>query len=156
MTQASLQAFLVKDLGNYLKDYKFCNVSNKYEKINIYFQSLPGDNIYEETEQYDYFPFVIVEIPDGAIESIDTPHNVTVNFIIGTVEYQSADNGHFDVFTIINKILEYLTEKSSFNNKYTLNFPIKWQVNPDENAEPYFYGVVETSFTIPSITQYVK
>lgn len=156
MTQADLQAFLVKDLTTYLKDNRHYNSNKELKSLNVYYQDLPKDNIYEETEQFDYFPFVIVEIPDGAIAAFNEPHIVNVNFAVGTVEPEGENCGHFAVFNIINKILEYLTENSSFNKKYTLNYPLKWSVKPDENAEPYYYGVIEASFVIPAITNYIK
>lgn len=156
MTQALLQAFLVKDLKNFLKDCKYDNQSGVKTAVNVFYQDLPNDNKYEETAQVDYLPFVIVEIPDGTLASADEPHTVTVNFVIGTVDPTGSFDGYFDVFALINKILEYLCQKSSFNKKFMLNYPVKWSVKPDENAEPFYYGVVETSFIIPAISYYIK
>ena len=81
---------------------------------------------------------------------------MTINFVIGTVEPTGSIDGYLDVFAVINKLLEYLTEKSSFNKKYTLNYPVKWTVSTNETADPYFYGQIETSFVIPAISQYTK
>ena len=132
--------------------------------LKAYRQQLPQ---FDAQNTEDFFPYIIVRIDKGGVESPTAPHKVDILLVIGiyddgTVEYIQGSKENFvddegwdtrnlgaiTVLEIIEKIqTHYEQEPSLENGKFYFDGPFNWAMQ-DEESYPYYYGACEFSFTL--------
>lgn len=122
--------------------------SDETVKLSVFEQNLPQKKEKDE----NFFPFLVVKMLDGEKKSVQSEHLVHIGFVIGVYDNDPEGNGYRDVVTIINKLFENISENPVIDGRFELSEPIKWKVH-EEETDPYFFGVVETTWTVPSLTR---
>ncbi|MEK4883670.1 hypothetical protein NST81_02915 [Bacillus sp. FSL W8-0223] len=148
MIPTDLQAGLKERLENAFSDTLFNSPSGDRVHVNIFEQNLPQ----KSDKDQDLFPFVIVKLLEGEQKGEQDEQNeniTTVGFVIGTFDDDNQNQGYRDVTQIINKIVEVLKKEPVINRRFTLKYPLKWRIL-EEETDPYYYGAVETSWSMPA------
>lgn len=148
MTITFLQDALVEDVKQEFKGFKLVNQNEELANINIYPQNLP-----EKKEENDikHFPFIIVKLVNGKLESIEDDETVIVLFIIGIYDDNENKQGGKDIINIIEKYKNHLIHKK-FIDKYELLYPLEWSIQ-EEDLHPFYYGGIETKWKIKKMQQ---
>lgn len=147
MTPTILQDNLVADFKQELSGVLLKNEKGELVNLNIYPQNLPAK---KGKNDINHFPYVVIRAMEGEDSAEDGDNTCKVGFIIGT--YDDADNyqGYKEVMNLIEKIRHRLYTKRVYNNQFTLDYPFKWLIH-DEDTYPYYFGGIETHWTIPKI-----
>lgn len=145
MISTDLQAGLKKRLENAFSDTLFNSPSGDRVQLNIFEQNLPQ----KSADDQSLFPFVIVKLLEGEQKGEQDENVTTVGFVIGTYDDDNQNQGYRDVAQIINKIVEVLKKEPVINRQFTLKYPLKWRIL-EEETDPYYYGAVETSWSMPA------
>lgn len=158
MIPEKLQDCLIEELKKHFEEFLYPNLKGELVKINIFKQDLPPKK-YEEEEDTN-FPCIIAELKSGQLPSEGAKQQCKVNFIVCTVKAGSStdgeealkwkDNGESAVFSVLNKIYYLLTTEGVIDNTFELQYPLDWEVAEDE-SEPFNYGSLETSWTVPGV-----
>lgn len=148
MTPTLLQDCLVKEVKNIISGMLLSNAKNEKASINVYPQYLPSK---KSQNDESHFPYILVRVIDGEDSTDELPSICRVVFIIGIYDKDSNYQGYKDIMNIIEKIRQHLLKKRVFNNKYTLEGPVKWAVN-EEDIYPLFFGGIETNWNIGQIS----
>lgn len=144
MIPLELQDGLVERLESVFENFQLKNLQNEEAIINIFSQHLPA----KDKSRTDPYPCIIVRLADSDQPDRNEASNVTVQFIIGVVDRESSFQGYRDSVTVANRIIENLNRQPFVDGKYELEMPITWAYH-DEDAEPYFFSGIETSWRAP-------
>lgn len=152
MIPTELQAGLKKraeelfKLSRFNKPYP--DVEGETVPLTVFEQNLPQ----KSKEDVSFFPFLIIKLMEGEQKTVTNPYLVNVGFVIGVFDGDTDNQGYQDVVTIINKLFENLSEYPIIDGRYELERPIKWRIH-EEETDPYFFGVVETTWSVPTYTR---
>lgn len=167
MVATFLQSELAEELKKILSGFKLKNPQGKIADINIFEQLLPmpepaaqeeippellENGLAEEITSPDPYPYIIVRVGDGEIESPDSAQTVSINLIMGIYEPDYDKQGHKDILNIIAKIYERFAKTPILNGKYTIQYPITW-VLQEEESYPYYFGGMGLAFETASIVR---
>lgn len=141
MTPSILLKDLVKELKEYLKDFRLKNVEDLDVPLNIYEQKLP---LKESKNDTKHFPYILVQTQDGTGEVDENTQQVI--FIIGTYSKDTENNGHQDVFNVMQKIETLIRTKIAIGN-FTLKYPIQ-RYNELDDTYPFYFGSMLTPWQI--------
>lgn len=96
----------------------------------------------------DPFPYVIVRIDSGGIDTQTDPHKVAVILVIGIYDDDPDNQGHKAVLEIIERIQEHYEGTPLLAGQFTFDDPFNWALQ-DEQSWPYFYGACNLTFKLP-------
>lgn len=122
MVATFLQDDLVEELKLVFKDLRYKTPGGELSEINIFPQALPipgpaeppegesteyleeGLGVTDPVKEEDPYPYAIVRIEDGKIETIDGNQAVTVLIILGAYNDSLENQGHKDILNMIQRI----------------------------------------------------
>ncbi len=104
-----------------------------------------GLGVTDPVKEEDPYPYAIVRIEDGKIETIDGNQAVTVLIILGAYNDDLKNQGHKDILNMIQRIYERFAKNAILAQKYELVHPITWTLQ-EEESYPYFIGGVALTF----------
>jgi hypothetical protein len=148
MVPVMLQACLVEDFKTFLAEYHLKNVDGQLVPINIYPQYLPAK---EGQNDKKHFPYIVVGLTEGEDPGEEEPNRCQIVITIGVFDRNPNYTGYLDVLNMVQKIYDHLTRTRVFAKKYELTYPIRWGLH-DEDRFPFFFGGLETNWTVGKIT----
>lgn len=111
--------------------------------ICVFEQNLP---IRESGVTEDPFPYIIVRLDTGGIDSPADPHKVNVILLIGVYDDDKQNQGHKAVLEIIENIQTHYEKFPTLcGGNFQFTDPFQWALQ-DEPSYPYFYGACNLSF----------
>ena len=160
MNARELQIALMDDLEALFKDRPFKTPHNTMEPPKAYQQNLPPKDARSED---DPFPYIIVSLDQGGVDTVTDPHKVRVILVIGIYddglldfrepppeagEWDTRNFGTMSVLEIIERIQEHYQQRPSLcNGKFYFDGPFHW-VLQDETVFPYNIGACDLTFTL--------
>lgn len=160
MTARELQIALLDDLDELFKKRPFKTPHNTMEPPKAYPQNLP---LKDARSEEDPFPYIIVRLDQGGVETQTDPHKVRVILVIGVYddgildfrdpppEDGEWDNRNFGTMSILEMIelIQAHYEKRPFlcGGKFHFDGPFHW-VLQDENIFPYNIGACDLTFSL--------
>ena len=164
MNARELQQAIIDDLNKFFAGNYFKTPNHEMKPLKAYRQQLP---LFDAQTTDDFFPYIIVRIDNGTVESPTAPHRVGVLLVIGiyddgTEEYiqmsgkesKDADNwdtrnlGSIAVMEILEKIQSHYEQEPSLQNgEFYFDGPFHWTMQ-DEESYPYYFGACELTFTL--------
>jgi len=119
---------------------------HKMVPLNIFPQALPKRKT-ADTE--DPFPYIIVRIDSGGIDSQTDPHKVALILMIGIYDDDPNNQGHVSVLEIIERIQKHYQESPVVAGMFKFTDPFNWALQ-DEESWPYFFGACNLNFQLPA------
>lgn len=144
MIPTDLQAGLKTRIQAAFSGTLFNSLSGERVPLTVFEQNLPQ----KSKDDISYFPFVIVKLLDGEKKTEQSEHLTSVGFVIGVFDEDNENQGYRDVTMIINRIIENISKNPQINGQFDLQFPLKWHIH-DEETDPYYWGAVETFWSLP-------
>lgn len=126
------------------KDKYFLGVNEGKVPLNIFKQHLPE----KKKSDRSLYPYILIKLIEGEVESDD--QQAKVDFIIGTYDEGTNNQGYRDVCMIIQKIFEDFKKHPRIDGEFELQFPMKWIIH-DEDVQPYYFGAIETLWGVPTL-----
>jgi hypothetical protein len=149
MIPALLQDYLVEEVKTLFTGFTLKNVNGEEVAMNVYPQYLPARTGQKDTA---YYPFIVVKLLGGDDPNETDPNQCRILFYCGVFDDAENYQGHKDCLTVMQKIYDHLMRNLVFGNKYEVEYPIKWALT-DEDFYPYYYGGLETTWTVGKITR---
>lgn len=166
MIATFVQDDLAAELAEILKDLRLQDPQGGRVPVNIYKQFLPiyeaqeiPDTVTdEELEEGTYdaqavqvpFPYVLVRVAEGVIESIDGEQAVDINLIIGVIDRSRDNQGYKDILNIMQDVYLRFSKNAILAQKYECMMPIQWALQ-EEESYPYFFGGMALRFETAAI-----
>ncbi len=151
MTTLELQDDIAKEIENILRPMLFKNPEGDLVNISAYTQSLPKrkqtvqlGNIMAAGDGEDPYPFCVVKVDSGRMETAQSTHEVRIVMVFGIFDDDTSCQGHRAILNIIQKITERFTKDPVLKNKYRMNYDegITWTLD-EEDRYPYYFGAME-------------
>lgn len=146
MTARELQDALVSDLRTLFANRRYKTPGDQTAAISVFSQNLPK-RLSEEDD--DPFPYLVVRINGGSVESQTDPHKVSVYILVGVYDGNAENQGHRTVLEIIELIQSHYERSPLLDGKFVFTDPFHWALQ-DEDSYPYFFGGVEITFDAPA------
>jgi len=143
-----LQDFLVAEVKSLFDGFTLKNVKGEEVPLHVYPQYLPSKKGQKDT---DHYPFIIVKLFEGEDPNEEDPNKCGVLFYCGVFDDSEDYQGYRDSINIIQKLYTHLMTNRFFDNKYEINYPIKWSVTEEDYFSYYFAGL-ETNWIIGKVT----
>lgn len=115
-------------------------------EINIFQYGLPIEKA--NGDPVKKFPYVLIELMEGAIPDSVEEQRVNVQLLIGLYDNDDNNHGKKQVLNVINDICERFL-KNPVLKIYHADEKITWLLDT-EDVHPYHYGAVLMEFYIPS------
>lgn len=113
-------------------------------KLSVFEQELP----IRDGEAEDPYPYIIVRLDTGGIDTPTDPHKVNVILLVGIYDDDRQNQGHKTVLEVIERIqAHYEKEPTLCGAAFQFTDPFKW-VLQDEPSYPYFYGACNLAFNL--------
>lgn len=110
--------------------------------ISVFEQELP----IRDAGADDPFPYIIVRLDTGGIDTPTDAHKVNVILLIGIYDDDKQNQGHKTVLEIIEGIQAHYEKQPTLSGgAFQFTDPFKW-VLQDEPSYPYFYGACNLAF----------
>lgn len=145
MTARELQEAIKNDLKALFASDRYKTPDGEMAAPGVYKQFLP---MQDSDDDDNPFPYIIVRLDSGGIESQTDPHKVAVLLVIGIYDDDQQNNGHESVLEIIERIQQHY-EGTPALGEFVFTDPFGWALQ-DEQSYPYFYGAVNLSFNAPA------
>lgn len=145
MTARELQAAAVEDINTLLANDHFKTPDGGMAAPKAYPQYLPKR---DSNDNEDPFPYVIVRIDSGGIDSQVDPHKVALVLLIGIYDDDKSNQGHASVLEIIERIQRHYEESPLLAGQFKFIDPFQWALQ-DEESWPYFFGACNLNFQLP-------
>lgn len=144
MTAIMLQSELKKRVEQALADLELPSQEGELKKIAVYEQDTPRKmkSASRNPEKTDY-PYVIIYVDKGDNEQ------VKILFIVAIFDDSEDVQGHKDVSTILEKIMQDLHKQPKINNQHEM-VTFEWFLD-DADTFPVCFGWAEAMFEIPRI-----
>ena len=146
MNARELQEAVCKDIEELFRGDSFQTVdggmTGKVRTFRQYLPRLEAEN--EET----LFPFVIVKVDCGKIESPTEAHRVRLLLWAGVHDDNPENNGHLGVLEILERIQQHYQEQPALGPAVAAH-PFEWAMQ-DEESFPFFYGGCYVYFDLPA------
>lgn len=146
MNARILQDALVSDLRVLFQDRRYKTPGGDNAALSVFPQLLPK-RVSENDD--DPFPYIIVRIDSGDIESQTDPCKVSVFILIGIYDDDASNQGHRTVLEIMEVIQQHYEEIPLLDKQFTFTDPFHWALQ-DEESYPYFFGGIEITFELPA------
>lgn len=147
-----LQDALVAELEAFFAGFETLNAGGEPAPMNIYPQTLPAKM---EEDDSEHFPYIIVRVVDGGSQSEGEPDTCRAILLVGVYDEQHDRQGNKIVLNVLQRIRTHLLSKRIVNKQFRIDYPCEWSVYDDEDLHPYYFGAVETNWTLPAIQQEV-
>lgn len=161
MTAYELQIELAKEIEEIEKNVLLKDVRGNPVHIKAFIQSLPKriQKVSDEDEEQegivmldndpenDPYPYCIVQINSGRLETSQSPHEITLSLVFGIFDDDIECQGHLVIMNMIHNIAERFTKNPVLNNRYRINNEngIIWVIN-DDDRYPYYFGAMEMTW----------
>lgn len=168
MIATFLQDDLAAELQALFEHFRLDSPSGERVPPNVFKQFLPirtakdipdtvtdmelEEGIYNAEANIVPFPYILVRVNEGTIETIGGDQTVTINLIIGTVDRSPLNQGYKDILTIMQRVYERFAKNAILNNRYECLMPISWAMQ-EEESYPYFFGGMALTFATSPITR---
>lgn len=159
-TDVHLQRKLVEVVKDELKDYTSINNEGMHLHFNVYPQNLPAktarpvpasekDGQPKRMPKSDdsHFPYVLVCLDEEEISGEDEDCAVAVYFLVGIIDRNTNNQGHFDVAEVLNRLAMRFLKERLTDNRYRINFPVT-KVFQREDTWPKFLGGMSAVWTV--------
>ena len=143
MTARELQHDLAADLLRIFKDRRYLNPRGERAHLQVFKQNLPKR---EHGDDEDPFPYIIVRLDTGGVDTQIDPHRIQVILVIGIYDDDLENNGHEAVLEILEVIQEHYEALPVLNGKFRMEDPFFWALQ-DEESYPYFYGAAQMTWS---------
>lgn len=145
MTARELQKDIVADLRELFASDQFKTPDGGMAAPRVFSQYLPK---LESDDDDDPFPYIIVRLDSGNIETQTDPHKIAVILVIGIFDDRLENQGHESVLEIIERIQLHYEETPALK-EFVFVDPFNWALQ-DEQSYPYFFGAVNLNFHAPA------
>ena len=146
MNARILQDALVDDLKELFKNRRYDTPAGGTTALSVFPQNLPKR---ESEDDDDPFPYIIVRIDSGGIETQTDPHKVAVLLLIGFYDDGAENQGHRGVLEILEVIQQHYEETPLLAGQFVFKDPFNWALQ-DEESYPYFFGAANLNFELPA------
>ena len=146
-----LQRAVMDDLRKLFQNDRFKTPDGGTASLKIYAQQLPKLPLREDEDEADgseLFPFIVVRVMGGKIESPAEAHEVTLLLWIGVFDDDLKNEGHDAVLEIIERVQQHYQENPTLGAAFFKD-PFEW-VLQDEESFPLFYGGCSLIFQLPA------
>lgn len=147
MTARELQDAVVADLKKLFSGIYYKTPEETTSPPNIYKQFLPKRTV-EDGDKDDPYPYIIVRLDSGGIETQRDPHKVAVLLLIGIYDDALQNDGHLAVMEVIEKIQRHYEETPALK-EFVCADPFNWALQ-DEESYPYYFGACNLTFHVPA------
>ena len=144
MNARLLQDALVEDIAELFKNRQYTSPHIENACLQVFSQNLPKR---ESEEDDDPFPYVIVRLDGGSIESQTAPYKVSVLLLVGIFDDDPANQGHRAVLEIFEELQRHYEETPLVARQFIFDDPFEWALQ-DEESYPYFFGAARLSFKV--------
>lgn len=146
MNARELQTALVDDLKKLFTGKLYKTPAGENAGISVFEQHLPK-RLDDESE--DPFPYIIVRLDSGGIDTQTDPHKVAVLLLVGIFDDSVKNEGHKAVMEIIEKIQNHYEAEPVLAGQFRRGDPFNW-VLQDEESYPYFFGAANLTWELPA------
>lgn len=148
MTARELQEAMAEDLKELFSDARYKTPEGGMAAPGIYKQALPKQESFDPDEEEEPFPYIIVRIDSGTIETPRDPHKITMVLLVGVYDDSLDNSGHVSVLEILERIQMHYQEKPLLK-QFAYTDPFKWALQ-DEPSWPHFFGAASVNFNAPA------
>lgn len=152
MTPIDLQDALVAEIKVLFSEERFQNVHGDMVELNVYPQSLP---IKKSRDDDEHFPYCIVRVTDGKTQDEIGPASCSVLIVFGLYDESSDNQGYRDILHTLRALETHLFRKRIIADRFRIEYPFDWSVYDDEDMAPFYFGGVQTNWTLPAVRQEV-
>lgn len=151
MTPSMLQDALIRHLKTLFAGQTFKSRQGQ-SALNIFAQNVPLA-LYDQPENSEgdaYFPYITISIDEWGQDAPGAL--VSCKLVILAAIYDDGEDlqGHKTLLHILEEIWRDLRQKNIIEDKYKLNYPVTGALST-EDTYPYFFGALETSWTLPGV-----
>lgn len=146
MIPTELQSLLKARVEELFEGKLYNSPSNERVPLKVFEQQLPNKKSNDET----HYPYIIVSLNYGEQKTIEDYQKAPVLFIIAIYEEDPDNQGHKEVLSIANDLLKNFMEYPILDKQFEFGFPVRWGLH-EEDMAPYYYGALETQWTLPKI-----
>ena len=166
MIPTYLQDDLVDELAKIFSHFYLTTPEGERTQLHIYKQFLPvptavaipetvtdeelEEGVYDAAILDNNFPYIIVRLEDGLIETIDHEQTVYVALLVGVIDRSPENQGYRDILNIDQKVYERFAKNAILADRYECTMPIEWALQ-DEQSWPYFFGGMSLRFQMIGI-----
>lgn len=143
-TDVYLQKALIEEVKDELKNYSSINNNGEYFHFNVYPQNLPAKRGKNDDS---HFPYVLVCLDEEEIDEEEGVFLVSVYFVIGIIDRNPNNQGHFDVAEVLNRLTKRFLTKRLIASRYRLNLPLT-KMFQREDIWPKNIGGLSTIWTV--------
>ena len=148
MNARILQDALVADLTELFKDRRYKKPDGSSAAMSVFSQALPKQQTEDETE-IDPFPYAIVRIDSGLIETQTDPYKVSLLILFGAFDDDPNNQGHRTILEMIELVQQHYEEHPDLAGQFVFTDPCNWALQEEESF-PYFFGGIEITFKVPA------
>lgn len=154
MNARILQDAMVVDLAELFKNRRYKKPGGSSAAMSVFSQALPKQQTADETEtetvtEFDPFPYTIVRIDSGLIETQTDPYKVSLLLLLGVFDDDPNNQGHRTILEMIELIQQHYEEHPDLAGMFVFTDPFSWALQ-DEDSFPYFFGGIEITFKVPA------
>lgn len=160
MTARDLQTAIMEDLDQLFKDSLYKTPDHTLAALKTHRQRI---NQRDAQDTEDPFPYIIVRLDSGGIDTVTDPHKVNVLLLIGIYDdalgdyrdpppedggWDTRNFGDLAVLEIIERIQAHYEKQPHLEGgAFTFDGPFHW-VLQEQGSYPYYYGGCELAFTL--------
>lgn len=146
MTARDLQQAIIQDLKVLFQLRRYTGSDGESVPINVYEHDVPERTSDDAPEP---FPYIIVRLTGGNIETQTDPHKVSVMLLVGVYDADLNHKGCSTVVEILECIQEHYEGTPLLAGQFVFQDPFTW-VTQDELSYPYYFGAANTTWSIPA------
>ncbi len=143
-TDVLLQKALVEEVKAELEGYTSVNNAGECLHFHVYPQNLPAKKGKNDNE---HFPYVLVCLDEEQINGEVSDNLCSVYFLVGVIDKNSNNQGHFDVANVMNRLERRFLSKRLVDSRYRIVFPLSKKFQ-EEDTWPKFIGGMSTLWTV--------
>lgn len=146
MNARLLQDAIVRDLKVLFRNRRYLTPDGETAQVSVFPQNLPKRSSEDDA---DPFPYIIVRIDSGKIETQTDPHRVDVLLLFGVYDDAAENQGHRTVLELIEVVQQHYEEIPLLAGQFVFTDPFDWALQ-DEESYPYFFGAAKLTFNLPA------
>ena len=108
-----------------LEGYTSVNNAGEYLHFHVYPQNLPAKKGKNDNE---HFPYVLVCLDEEQINGEVSDNLCSVYFLVGVIDKNSNNQGHFDVANVMNRLERRFLSKRLVDSRYRSRFPLSKKI----------------------------